>query len=388
MKKLLNPYYIYILSFSFVIILNALKWSDFLIELSDSLIVFFAVTFLISFFLGQNLKRHRSNVYEPSKEFSKADTKRVHFIWVGFLLEFLYARQIPLLQFGLGISDGQFAHFGGIPTFHVIIVTYSVYYSCVYFYKLLSFYSHRRLLIFLSISLLPPLLMINRGMLFAEIISCLFIFLLSIKTFNRRYRAYTCLIILISLFSFAYLGKMKIGDDEDNRAIIAYTQPTEKFEQTRLPALILWPYIYASSPISNLELCVSTYKPIYSEKNFIAGCLFPDFISNRIFVERDAYVEPPLITPVFNVSSMYAGAYVAYGWIGMIILFFYNILILTISLLCTSRRSNENYTVLYSLVCTVMALNTFFNMWTFSAISFPIIWAYLDNIIKRIKWSL
>lgn len=387
MRQLINPYYIYILSFLFVIILNSLKWSDYLLDLSIGLILFFAITFFIAFFCGIRLQKLRKYKYVASRKYSKSDNKRVMFIILGYIIEFLYSRQIPLLQFGFGVSDDGFVHFGGIPTFHVIIVTYTVYYVCVYFYKLISYYSLNRLLVFLAIMLIPPLLMLNRGMLFTEIITCIFIYLLSIKKFNKKYMIYIIVVTIFSLTLFAYLGAMKVEDDYENSVITSYVQPTKKFESTKIPSIFLWPYIYASSPISNLQLCISKYSPMYSEIGFLKT-LCPDFISSRLFDEKssDKKKEPPLISPVFNVCTMYYGSYVSYGWIGMSIMFCINILIISISLLSTSANKNENYTVLYALICTIMTLNTFSNMWTFSAISFPIAWVYIDKYLKRFRW--
>ena len=387
MKKILNPYYVYIWAFGLVLVLNALKWSEYLFDITWPLFFFLIITFIISYLFGTVFQNKHKIVYMPGSDFSKKDKNRIRFILIGYCLEFLYAQEIPLLRYGFSNIENSFTHFGGIPTFHVILVTYSVYYSCVYFYKLLSHFSYKRFAIFLTIAIVPSVLMINRGMLFSIIITCVILFVLSLRNFTRKYFVYISIVIFICLYGFAFLGKMKIGDDSDNSIFKAYTLPTENFEKTGIPAILLWPYIYASSPISNLELCVSQYTPQNSATAFVAKCIIPDFISGRIYDDNLRAISPPLITPVFNVSTMYYSAYVYYGWIGMVLLFIYHIFMISISLFSCSIRTNENYPVLYALVCTIVLLNTFANMWVFSAISFPIVWVYLDNFLKRIKWS-
>ena len=59
----------------------------------------------------------------------------LYFILFGYLLDFLYGGSIPLLSF-LG-GNFKFSHFGCIPTFHVILVTFNIYYSIRLFQKYL-----------------------------------------------------------------------------------------------------------------------------------------------------------------------------------------------------------------------------------------------------------
>lgn len=48
---------------------------------------------------------------------------------------------------------------------------------------------------------------------------------------------------------------------------------------------------------------------------------------------------------------------------------------------------NPYYTTTVSLSCSVVILNAFANMWTFSAISFPIIWGPISYFYERLDGS-
>lgn len=93
-----------------------------------------------------------------------------------------------------------------------------------------------------------------------------------------------------------------------------------------------------------------------------------------------------MISPVFNVSTMYTDAYAQLGYLGMGILFVMQTFVLYTVLLAFSAKKNPYYTTTVSLSCSVVILNAFANMWTFSAISFPIIWGPISYFLRKIRW--
>ena len=382
MKPFCNPFYIYICTFSVTISLYSLRWSDFFIDLSWQLICFFIFSFAISLIFGFYLSKWRRNVYGVL-EFVNKDKSIALFIILSYILEFLYSKNVPLLS--IFVSSDTFIHFGGIPTFHVLLVTYNVFFAVLLFHKYLCSHLKINLFYFLLVSLLPPLLMVNRGMLFTIFFGCLFTYLNSLNSLSIK-KIVLCLIGLsFVMYAFALLGKARIGDDSSDRIFVAFTQPSERFYNTGLSTVFLWPYMYAASPIGNLQLCIDEYDNNDSFISFIKHCIIPDFISNRI-PDSNHIQEPPLLTDTFNVSTMYYYPYVYYGWLGIFMIFVYQIICIYFVCLFSRPANNPYYVTTISLLCSVIVLNSFTNMWSFSAISFPIVWGIISYYGGRLKW--
>lgn len=383
MRFVLNPFFLYILSFSVSCLLYSLHWSNLFPDLSLELIVFLIGTFVCSLFLGLYLKKCRKNFYSKFNNSPSSDLRKAKLIICAYFLEFIYAKDIPL--FSIFTSSESFVHFGGIPTFHVLLVTYNVFLSAVLFHRMLCQFNKVILFYFLLISIIPPLLMVNRGMFFTIFFSCLFIYLFSLKKIRVRKIVYCFLFVCMSLYLFAILGSARIQDD-NNTIFASYTQPSEEFELLGISDLFLWPYMYIASPIGNLQECIDDFHIQYSLNSFFWKNICPDFISKKIYSPQKN-IHAPLISPTFNVSTMYYGAYMQLGYLGMILMFFWQTTLIYVLFLSTKPKNNQYYTVTASLTCTVVVLNTFANMWVFSAISFPIIWGPVSLFIKRLKWS-
>lgn len=382
MKRLINPFYLYIYAFGFVLILYSLRWSVLLPDLSIGLIAFLLLTFIFSLMYGLHIQKCRKTFFSNPLCIAVNYDRRVVFILILYVLEFLYAKRLPLLEL-LSVSE-NFIHFGGIPTVHVLLVTYTVFFSTLLFHKLICSFNRKLLYDFLIISLLPPLLMINRGMLFTIFFACLFVYLFSLKAFKRKILIYCIISISLALYLFSIIGSARINDDEDSTVFVAFTQPTDNFESLGISNMFLWPYMYIVSPIGNLQNCIDMYQPTGSFSTFFWKCICPDFISKHFYeFETDSL---PLISPVFNVSTMYTNAYAQLGYLGMGILFVMQTFILYIIFLAFSVKKNPYYTTTVSLACSVVVLNTFANMWTFSAISFPIIWGPISYFLRKIRW--
>ena len=190
-----------------------------------------------------------------------------------------------------------FVHFGGIPTIHVLLVTYTVFFSTFIFHRLICNFSRKLLYNFLIIAFFPPLLMVNRGMLFTIFFACLFVYLFSLKAFKRKILIYCIISISLALYLFSIIGSVRINDDENSTVFVAFTQPTDDFESLGISNMFLWPYMYIASPIGNLQNCIDIYQPtgiiFYF---FFRKCICPDFISKHFY--KSELESPPLISPV------------------------------------------------------------------------------------------
>ena len=371
-----NPFYLYIIAFATVIGLYLLRWSDLFPKLSTGLLLFFILTFIFSLICGKLFSYLRKPLFSANF-FNKNDPIIVFGIFFCYALEFLYVGHVPLFTLS---PSAKFMHFGGIPTFHVFLVTFTVFYSVVLFHKLISCFSKKNLLYFFLI-LIPPLLMVNRGMFIEIFFAALIVYIFSIQRLFFKKIIYVSIIVIGVFYGFALLGNARLQSDTTFHDKIAV--PSERFKKNRIPDTFLWPYMYATSPLGNLQKAIDVAKPAYDFKAFFFLCICPDFISKRIYQHSNKLIGPRIAVS-FTVSTMYYNAYLTMGYVGMVLLFTYQIILLFLIPLSLKTR-NKYYVPVMSITCVTVILNTFTNMWFFSAISFPIFWGILAGLRENKK---
>ena len=372
MRFFTNPFYIYTIVYTIAILMVYLGWSYLITPLQINLIGFILSTIIISLALGRYISKRFSPVFTYIS-FRSRDINILLLLLGCFLLEFIYAGYVPLLSI-INLNT-EFEHFGGIPTFHVFLTTFSVFYSCLLFYKYLCTKKIKCLIVYI-LSISPAILMLNRGMLMTILISCIYMYVYQVRHKILHTISKLTIVCIAILYIFAHLGQTRSGD-ESGAIIEAYADPSEVFRNSGLNSVLLWPYMYITSPIANLQKCINEYTPVYSLKGFVLNCIIPDFISKRIDVDFHIPT-PPLISSTFNVSTMYYDAYIYMGYIGMYLLFIYQIII---SMVIWFSFKRSKYRIITTCIAsTSISLGAFTNMWVFSAVSFPIIWSYIMMI--------
>ena len=142
---------------------------------------------------------------------------------------------------------------------------------------------------------------------------------------------------------------------------MAVGQASDKFRNSSIPTQLFWPYIYASSPLANLQLNVRNRNVSESPANYAVLEYLPDFVSKRLVsadtIERSA---PSLISEQLTVSTMYGRAFFLMGWTGLCLNFIYFIFV---SLVCLRILSGSKYFVTGNATLTSLAfLGIFDNM--------------------------
>src|SRR5437764_14789629 len=110
-KIITNPFIVYCLAFFAVLILYPLHWSEWYPELSISLLGFFAITFLISLFMGLVLHKRNYFSYCEIHYNKKSIWICTVMVFFSYLIEFAYMRVIPLFAILQG-SDYDYTTFG------------------------------------------------------------------------------------------------------------------------------------------------------------------------------------------------------------------------------------------------------------------------------------
>ena len=271
-----NPYYCYIISFGLALFIYSWGWSELYPALTVQVSGFLLCSFIIAFYVGKvvdkKLKYREANVDEKNQTI-------VLCLLLGYVLEILYNKGIPLILLLRG-EDISYMEFG-IPTFHVILHTFSSFYTVYIFHQYLSDKS-KKLLFFVFALLTPHVLIVNRGALIMTIVACLILYLLSIRKIAMNRVFVIVIISLVFFFGFGYLGNGR-SFNGDSAAFPRITRATDDFLESKIPNEYYWFYIYASSPFANFQnATISNINHRYDVPTFITWELLPDFISKRI----------------------------------------------------------------------------------------------------------
>lgn len=368
----INPFILYIFTFLLSFLLLSLGWSELFPKQNNILFYFLLFTFLISFVFSFLIKTNYKKLDITISRYG------FYFIIFGYFCDFIYAGYIPVIRFILG--DLKFTHFGGIPTFHVILVSYNVYYAIRLFQKFLfsglKKYKIRFLLVFI-----PSILMFNRGMMVSIILPCLILYIYYKKNFFKVF-----LFLIVFLYLFGMLGNIRLRSNEED-IFSEMARPSEQFKELKIPTIYLWTYMYVASPLANLS---NSMNKGYREENlqaFLFENFIFDFLSKRVYTSNIKY-EKYLISPIFNVSSMFFRSYITMGLFGLFIFWSFNVFIVILINRIFSTKSEYALTV-NAILSSIMVLNFFSNMWVFSAISFPLIWCIFFSSIRGLrKWFI
>src|SRR5688572_29302941 len=136
---MVNPYFTYILTFLFSLLLYLLNWSELYLPISNSLLIFFLLSFILAFYIGAHFQSKKWISYQKIPVRSNI-VKVTIFIYVVWLIEFIYAGGSPLM---IILNGGRYNYVEfGIPSLHVFIVTFNSFFAVYVFHMYLS--SHNR----------------------------------------------------------------------------------------------------------------------------------------------------------------------------------------------------------------------------------------------------
>lgn len=332
---MLNPFFMFILSFAGILILYSFGWSNIYPALSSDVIFFFIVVFLMAAILGYFVWKSKVVSFQKVTG-TKHIAGLVVFVLAGTLVEGIYNGGFPLQLMLMG-RDSRYAVFG-IPSIHVLLLTLTSFLATYLFHLVLSTSGHEShiYIILYLLSLLPLVLAVNRGMIVMVIINCVTIFLLRIWNKIRVIHIIGIGIFLVlSLFLFGIFGNMRVNSSyqndktaSDSSTIMEIGGATAKFRNSHIPKSFFWTYVYASSPLANLQKNVTSSKDkeekdpnIEDANRLVFHELLPDFIGKRIIDEWefDQDIHVSQIRPELTVATALVIPYLLLGWSGVIL---------------------------------------------------------------------
>jgi hypothetical protein len=382
-----NPIWIYSWIWIFVVLVYHLRWSKYYYnDLSLYLITFFVVTFILSFLGGFILEQKKKNKFNKI-ETSNYNLTMLSFLWGGYILEFLYSGGVPLLLVLRG-SFGNYKDFTGIPIFHVILASYTIFLGVYFFHQFISIKSDKKLLLFLIFTILPNLLVLNRGAIMITLCACLVLYLMKLYIFKITKMIKIVLGILVVLFLFGQLGNMRNELSADSKEyILSLGGATDEFIDGNVPFEYYWGYLYIASPIGNLDNLVNNYDPSFeiTKLPMIMFEFTPDFISNRL---RDTFnkgevedISSYLVVESLNATTVYFRSYFLLGWTGIWLMFFFSMFSVFFYLFILPT-SGQYYLTGLAILTAIIILNTFGNMWitTGTVLIWPLIFSFFDRV--------
>ncbi|MCO5947242.1 O-antigen polymerase [Mucilaginibacter flavidus] len=388
-KWLTNPFFVYSLSFLLVFSIYQLRWSDRYPPLSAGLIVFLFATFIISFFLAFVHEKHKINEFSKI-EISKKRITVLILVYMGFVLEFIYFGGVPILS-AISNPDFNYKDFTGIPTFHVILGTFSLFYSVYLFHQYISADNDFWGLILFLISIFPNILVVNRGAIIIIIFACFVIYLMKIQRLRLKKIGLIIFSIAALIYAFGIIGNLRYSaSKEDKEYILRIGGASDEFIQGDVPFEYYWGYLYIATPIGNMQNIINKKESRFVTGNvssFIAGELFPDFISKRLVTmlgveDFSDDASKYFVIEVLNAPTVYYRSYYLLGWTGAVLMFVYSIAIMLFYPYLIPR-SSKYFITGWACLVSIVLLNIFSNMWYASGTL--LIWPLIANLFTRIR---
>lgn len=391
---MINPYFIYVLSLIAVLVTYFFGWSELFPEIGLTLLLFVVTSTFVALLVGKAFMDRKIITFNRL-EYKKSQTWVTMCILFGYVIEFVYHRGFPLLAI-LTKSSASYHEFG-IPTFHVILVTFNSFYSILLFQSVLSETKRRaNVLILFILTLLPSILIVNRGMLILILMSCVFVYLIKYQKSITIKKVTSLMIVgILFLYLFGVAGNVRVNNSYqtntslfDNNLFMQIGGATEEFRNSFVPKEFFWGYIYISSPLANLQKNIENYEhssdiTFGDSLYFGTTQLLPDFISKRIIAYYE--VEKPsvlLITPELNVATAFAEPYVILGWTGISLFTIFIFIFAFLYILFLKKLESEYFVIGVAILNTIFVFNTFSNMFSFSGLSFQLVYPILFTFLN------
>jgi len=388
-KWLTNPFFVYSLGFLLVFLVYQARWSDRYPPLSTNLVLFLFATFSISFLFAFILEKSNRN------EFAEIEVDRnriliVSLLYVGYFMEFAYSGGVPIL---LTMTNPEYSYkdFTGIPTFHVILGTFGVFYSIYLFHQYLCSTEKLKAFFYFFISLVPNILVINRGAVVIIIIASFVIYLMKLKRLSIKSILRIFLSIIGIIYLFGIIGNIRYSvSKEDKEFILRIGGASDEFIKGNVPSEYYWGYLYIATPVGNLQNIIDKKESEFSIRrvpSFMASELLPDFISKRFVAALGTETEADdaskfFVIEALNAPTVYYRSYFLLGWTGVVMMYLYSIVIM----LCYPYfvpRNSPYFISGWACLVTIVLLNIFSNMWYASGTI--LIWPLIATFLGRIK---
>lgn len=358
--------------------LYALRWSDLYSPLNPELLAFLAAVAIVFAVCAV-----------------RSDTGRVRSLtwpttWLPLLVivayftaAFVVNGGIPVVQILLGQPYDIYGF--GIPGLHVMMLAFTSYHALRYLRRVLASRDLRALAA-LAVVLSLVAMMASRSALsfivFAGLVMVLRTQRLTVVRVIAGVIIMTAFLYLFGLFGnarLAYQIEQATGQPAREDVVLIYADATPEFEATNLSAAWMWPYLYFSSPLANLNSALdgAGESPCGSQcalDGLVLHEMLPDVVGGRLATALDVPTYDKsefLVKPDVTASTTFGSA-VGYAGIvgaGLVAVLLLVVAIGTARILRASPLREEGFAIL----CTILFFSFFENMIAYSPLSLQLV---------------
>jgi hypothetical protein len=352
---IVNPFYLYCVAFSMAIFVYLWGWSNIFPKLSVSLILFFALTFIIFLFAGYKLWKKKIVYLNQSASHQHLNDFIFALIIIIGFLNILLMGYLPILD---RLKD---YHQFGVPVLDPIFNTLSIFFS-VFFFQTFLESKKKRFLVYAIVILIIQILIFRRSTIMWIFTSSSFLFLL----YKQRIKLGIILIGIICLpllsYCFGLYGNTRSNLNQSY--IMNDLGASDSFKRSGISHNHYMTYLYVSSPLANLQKNINESTGILNNdklKDFFFYCIVPQSFTIRL--EKTLKFVPPecfLITKDLIVGTFLMVSFYTLGWIGMFMMILF---LLFFILLCQIliEKFNTFGTTTVCILATTISLMIFSN---------------------------
>lgn len=382
-KIFYNPNFVYILAFIVPFIFYSFEWSTIYPRLSLSLFLFYLFTFLICAAAGVLIQICRPFRYKPVEE-ARGNLTVILAIYLLYGAEVLYSGTLPiyaLLQGNFNYAEDSF----GLPVIHTFLVSFNTFYAIFLYHQYISTKKRRLLWLFLLV-LLPFILLVYRSSILNVLLGALIVFLFHKPSIPFKLILKTIAGVLLVFFLFGFLGNLRSANG-DATYIPRASGATEAFLNSRIPKEFYWSYLYVASPVANLQNNINLVKtPEGSYKDLVANEFLPAFVTKFVLPPQEKRFHQ--INAFLNVGTIYVYSFSYLRWPGMILMFFYFLLLFNGYYLLIRKSDTYKVTGMAILFNMIIFAN-FHNTIAYSASSlqliYPVLFSMLTYFLNQYK---
>lgn len=299
--------------------LYSFGWSSFDDSLSPALLIFFVITISLSVALGVLSSAIPLRQLKWVKKRKPVITIAVV---LGFFADWGYRGSLPILQDYQGYDPTKVTDdlSVGIPYFHVVLISFAVFYAMYISYLLISDFSKKGYLVELIVLLGIFVLNNSRG----YVVFCLFVLFLMYAAFNgkriKNIKIGVIALLIVAFFAIVFfisaMGNIRSGYSWND---CSYVEMIGRFSNYPkwLPKHFMWTYLYMTSPLSNLNLNYISYSG-NTDLTSVFLSFLPEQFSNGYL---STHISMSYVATYLNAVSGFATFVRAAGVVGIYIAF-------------------------------------------------------------------